>query len=257
MARPVTEARGLPSGGAETDSMTARREKARDTWTVGVAVPAAGIGSRMGGVRKAFMELHGEPLLLRSLRPFLEHPGVVAVAVALAEEDFLNPPSWLQEADSTITLVRGGATRGQSVMAALEALPPSVEMVAVHDAARPLVTRAIIDRCLEAVGPERGAVAGWPAVDTLKEVDAVGRIVGTPARDRIWHAQTPQVFPRDMILRAYREAARSGMEETDDAALVERIGGEVVMVRGSSANLKITAPGDLALAEVLLRAGVG
>ena len=236
-------------------SMIPPRQKVREDWILGVALPAAGWGSRMGGVRKPFMELGGVPLLLRSLRTFLGHPLVEAVIVALGEDDFLSPPSWLREADARVGLVRGGATRGESVLAALEALPRTVEVVAVHDAARPLVTRAIIDRCLERIGPGRGAVAGWPAVDTLKEVDAEGRIVGTPARDRIWHAQTPQVFPRELILRAYREAARSGLTETDDAALVERIGGEVVMVPGSSSNLKITLPGDLALAEVLLRAG--
>jgi 2-C-methyl-D-erythritol 4-phosphate cytidylyltransferase len=227
------------------------------TWIVGVAIPAAGSGRRMGGVRKPFVELAGEPILLRSLRPFLDHPMVVAVVVALGEEDLLHPPSWLAEAHPKVHLVRGGASRGESVLAALEALPSTVEVVAVHDAARPLVTRAIIDRCLEKVGPDRGAVAGWPAVDTLKEVDAGGRIVGTPARDRIWHAQTPQIFPRDLIQRAYREAARCGMAETDDAALVERMGGQVVMVPGSPSNLKITLPGDLALAEVLLRAEEG
>jgi 2-C-methyl-D-erythritol 4-phosphate cytidylyltransferase len=236
--------------------MTPERIGTAKAWTVGVAVPAAGSGSRMGGARKPFLELDGEPLLLRSIRPFLGHPLVGAVVVALGEPDFLDPPFWLREADPRVRLVLGGATRGESVRAALDALPPSVDVVAVHDAARPLVTREIIDRCLEGVGPGRGAVAGWPAVDTLKEVDARSRIVGTPPRDRIWHAQTPQVFPREMILKAYREAARSGMADTDDAGLVERMGGEVVMVRGSASNLKITHPRDLAVAAVLLREGV-
>ncbi len=209
----------------------------------------------MGGLRKPFVELDGEPILLRALRPFLGHPQVVAVVVALGEEDLRDPPAWLVGADPRVCLVPGGKTRGDSVRAALEALPTSVDVVAVHDAARPLVTRAIIDRCLGEVGPGRGAVAGWPAVDTLKEVDTEGRIVGTPARDRIWHAQTPQLFPAGMIREAYGEAARWGMVDTDDAALVERIGGEVVMVPGSPSNIKITLPGDLALAEVLLRSG--
>jgi 2-C-methyl-D-erythritol 4-phosphate cytidylyltransferase len=225
---------------------------------VGVAVPAAGGGARMGGVRKPFLDLAGEPILLRSLRPFLHHPWVRAVVVALGEEDLRQPPGWLQAADpSRIRLVRGGATRGESVLAALEALPTEVEVVAVHDAARPLVTRAIIDRCLEAVRADRGAVVGWPAVDTLKEVDGEGRIVRTPPRERIWHAQTPQAFPREMLLKAYREGSRAGLMETDDAALVERVGGESVMVPGSPSNMKITRPGDLALAEVLLRGGGG
>lgn len=221
-------------------------------WTVGVAVPAAGEGRRMGGVRKPFLELSGEPILLRALRPFLRHPSVVAVVVALGEEDFRSPPGWLTGEDPRIRLVRGGETRGDSVRAALEALPESVDVVAVHDAARPLVTGQIIDACLAKVTAERGAVAGWPAVDTLKEVDEVGRIRGTPDRARLWHAQTPQVFPRDLLMRAYREAQALGLVDTDDAALVERIGGEVVMVQGSPFNLKITRPEDLPLAALFL-----
>lgn len=223
------------------------------SWTVGVAVPAAGMGTRMGGIRKPFMDLSGQPLLLWALRPFLQHPQVTSVAVALGETDFEAPPTWLTQADPRIQVVRGGETRSDSVRAALEALPDSVDVVAVHDAARPLVTGEIIDRCLAEVGPGRGAVAGWPAVDTLKEVEWGGRIVGTPNRDRLWHAQTPQLFPRELIVRAYQEAQKAGITDTDDSALVERIGGEVIMVSGSPFNLKVTRPEDLPLAELFLR----
>jgi 2-C-methyl-D-erythritol 4-phosphate cytidylyltransferase len=225
------------------------------SWKVGVAVPAAGMGTRMGGVRKPFLDLSGKPLLLWALRPFLQHPQVVAVVVALGESDFETPPDWLVEADPRIQVVSGGETRGDSVREALKALPESVEVVAVHDAARPLVTGEIIDRCLAEVGPARGAVAGWPAVDTLKEVAWGGRIVGTPNRDRIWHAQTPQIFPRDLLWKAYQKAQEDGVTDTDDSALVERIGGEVVMVSGSPFNLKVTRPEDLPLAEFFLGMG--
>jgi len=222
-------------------------------WTVGVAIPAAGLGTRMGGVRKPFLELAGQPILFWALRPFLRHPRVLAIAVALGEEDAAQPPEWLASLDERIRVIRGGATRGDSVRAAVDALPPGLDVVAVHDAARPLVTSEILDRCLSAVGPGRGAVAGWPAVDTLKEVAWGGRIVGTPNRDRIWHAQTPQVFPRDIIVEAYRKALDDGVSDTDDSALVERIGGEVVMVSGSPFNLKVTRPEDLPLAELFLK----
>lgn len=222
------------------------------SWTVGVAVPAAGMGTRMGGVRKPFMDLAGEPILFWALQPFLQHPQVTAVSVALGEEDAASPPEWLTSLDPRIRVVTGGATRGDSVRAALASLPAEVDLVAVHDAARPLVTMDILDRCLAAVGADRGAVAGWPAVDTLKEVAWGGRIVGTPNRDRIWHAQTPQVFPRLKILEAYRRALEDGVSDTDDSALVERIGGEVVMVSGSPFNLKVTRPEDLPLAKLFL-----
>lgn len=220
---------------------------------LGVVVPAAGSGTRMGGVRKPFLTLLGEPVLLHALRPFLDHPKVRAVAVALGEEDFLDPPDWLKVLDSRIVLVRGGASRGDSVIAALRALPDTVDAVAVHDAARPLLTREIIDRCLAAVGANRGAVAGWPAVDTLKMVDGNDRILDTLPRASVWHAQTPQVFPTELIVAAYEAAEEAGITDTDDAALVERVGGEVVMVEGSPANLKVTRREDLPLAEFLLR----
>lgn len=233
--------------------MGAPGEEAGRDWKLGVAVPAAGTGSRMGGTRKPFLELGGEPLLVRALRPFLEHPRVTCVAVALGWEDSIAPPDWLVRLDPRIRIVLGGDTRGDSVGAALDALPWDVDLVAVHDAARPLVTRDILDRCLAAAGAGRGAVAGWPAVDTLKEVDPEGRVVATPDRERIWYAQTPQVFPRDLLVAAYREARVAGITNTDDAALVERIGGEVVMVRGAPGNLKVTTPEDLPLAEFFLK----
>jgi 2-C-methyl-D-erythritol 4-phosphate cytidylyltransferase len=209
----------------------------------------------MGGIRKPFLELGGNSVLRLSLSPFLEHPQVAAVTVALGTEDLEDPPDWLCELDPRIRLVAGGTTRSDSVRRALAALPENLDLVAIHDGARPLVTREIIDRCLAAVGPNRGAVAGWPAVDTLKEVNSEESILGTLDRARIWHAHTPQVFPFQLALDAYRAALEDGVTDTDDSALVERIGGEVVMVHGSPFNLKITRPEDLALAELILREG--
>ncbi len=223
--------------------------------SVGVAVPAAGTGVRMGGIRKPFLELQGQPILAWALRPFLQHPRVAAVSVALGADDCSAPPGWLTNWDPRIRIVPGGETRGDSVRAALHALPDDLPVIAVHDAARPLVTRSIIDRCLAEVREGRGAVAGWPAVDTLKEVDERGRILATPDRDRFWHAQTPQVFPRRLLLDAYQHALEAGIRETDDAALVEAVGGEIVMVPGSARNLKVTRPEDLPLAEFLANLG--
>lgn len=228
----------------------ARTPKA--TGPVGLAMPAAGVGRRMGGRRKPLMELAGSPMLLRALRPFLEHPRFQAFAVALSEEELTRPPPWMADLDPRVRLVPGGASRGESVWSAIKALPDHLELVAIHDAARPLVTTDIIDRCLEAVGAHRGAVAGWPAVDTLKRVGPGGEIRETLSRAEIWHAQTPQVFPRGLIVPAYEAAVRQGRFDTDDSALVEWAGGEVVMVRGSSGNLKVTRPQDLVLAEALL-----
>jgi 2-C-methyl-D-erythritol 4-phosphate cytidylyltransferase len=206
----------------------------------------------MGGRRKPWLELNGEPVLRHALRPFIAHPAVVAIRVALSRDDAADPPGWLRDLDQRVAVVPGGATRAHSVKAALDALG-DVDVVLVHDAARPLVTEAIITRCIEAVAGGDGAVAGWPASDTLKQVDGDRRVVATPDRSKLWHAQTPQAFPAALLRRAY--AAWDGADATDDATLVERVGGRVVMVEGSATNLKVTRPEDVAIAEALLGMG--
>lgn len=204
----------------------------------------------MGGARKAFLELGGEPLLVHALRPFLAEDRVRSVVVALGPDDAPEPPPWLRDLDPRIRIVMGGGTRTESVRRALAALPEELDVIAVHDAARPLITRAVVASCIEAAGRGEGAVAGRPAVDTMKTVDDHGYVTGTPARARLWHAHTPQVFPAHVLRRAYENAAAA---TTDDAGLVEALGMPVRMVDEGAANLKITRPEDLPLAEVLLR----
>ncbi len=220
--------------------------------TVGVVVPAAGSGQRMGGRAKPFLELAGEPILLRALRPFLEHSGVREVVVSLPTDHAESPPAWLMEADGRIRVVAGGDTRRDSVWAGLQALSDALDVAVVHDGARPLVSRDVVRRCIDLAGRGVAGVAGVPAVDTMKEVDDGGHVVATPDRSRLWHAQTPQAFPLDMIIDAYRRAFAEDFSATDDAVLVERIGGRVTMVESSKDNLKITRPEDLEVAESLL-----
>lgn len=217
---------------------------------VGVVVPAAGSGQRMGGARKAFLDLAGEPVLVHALRPFLQEPRVVSVVVALAGPDAAAPPPWLTDLDPRIRVVEGGATRAESVRNGLAALP-DVDVIAVHDAARPLVTVDVVERCVDVAVEGEGAVAGCPAVDTLKEVDASSRVRGTPDRSRFWQAHTPQVFPSGVLRQAY---AGDLAGATDDASLVERLGVPVRMVDGGASNLKVTRPEDVPLAESLLHA---
>lgn len=219
---------------------------------VSVAIPAAGSGSRMGGVRKQYLELAGQPVLLRALRPFLARPDVVGVAVALPEDDCGEPPDWLSGLDPRVRLVPGGETRRDSVWAALQALPEVAGVVVVHDGARPLVDPEVIEACVGAARTGVGAVAGNLAVDTLKRVDEDGQVIDTPDRSELWHAQTPQAFPRALLLDAYARALEEGWPATDDAAVVERAGGTVVMVPSPASNLKVTRMEDLALAELLL-----
>ncbi len=220
--------------------------------SVGVVIPAAGMARRMGGEKKQFLSLAGEPVLLRAMRPFLSHSGVRAVAVALAAEVAEEPPSWLHDLAPRVRLVEGGRTRRDSVWAGLEALPPALDVIVVHDGARPLVSAEVVARCIEVAAGGAGAVAGFPAVDTLKRVDESGSVTKTPDRARLWHAQTPQAFPGAQLLEAYRRAVSQDWPATDDAALVERSGGKVVMVESSPANLKITCPEDLETARSVL-----
>ena len=230
--------------------MTGPRYRSESAPRVGVAVPAAGLGVRMGGLRKPFLELGGEPVLHHALRPFLSEPRVVAVVVALAPDDAAEPPAWITDLDGRIGVVAGGETRTDSVRNAILALPDDVDIIAVHDAARPFVTQAMIRECIDIAAEGRGAVAGCPAVDTMKRVDELGRVVNTPSRVAMWHAHTPQVFPADLLRRAY-EGDGSG---TDDSALVESVGGEVQMIDGGSTDIKLTRPEDIPIAEAILAA---
>ena len=206
----------------------------------------------MGGMAKPFLELCGEPVLMRALRPFLDHPGVREVVVCLPTADAESPPPWLIQADRRVRVVEGGETRRDSVWAGLQTLSDALDLAVVHDGARPLVSPDVVGRCIALAGSGVGAVAGIPVVDTMKEVDGGGDVADTPDRSRLWHAQTPQAFPLGMLLDAYRQAFMEGLPATDDAALVERVGGRVVMVESSADNLKITRPEDLEMAELML-----
>ena len=217
-------------------------------------IVAAGAGRRMGGAaggsRKQYLEIAGEPVLLRALRPFLDHPRVGHVAVVLPPEDLAAPPAWL--AELPVSRVAGGAERGDSVWNGLRAVEGRGALVLIHDGARPFVSADLIDRVL-AAAVHGGAVAALPATDTLKEVDADGRVAATVDRSRFWHAQTPQAFRYDDIVAAHRAAREAGVAATDDAALAERHGVPVYVVEGDPANIKVTRPFDLEIAGILAR----
>ncbi len=220
---------------------------------VGVIIVAAGSSTRLGGKElKQFRWLAGKPVLLHSVETFLKRPDVALVICVLPRSHAGDPPPWLFQADTDRLLVSvGGTARGDSVLSGLEDLPDEATIVLVHDAARPLATDDTIDRVIDEARRGRGAVAALPVVDTLKEVDADGRIVRTIDRRGLWRAQTPQGFPREMIERAYVEAKREGIAATDDAALCERLEMPVVVVRGSERAMKVTEESDFARAEKL------
>ena len=220
---------------------------------VGVVVVAGGTGTRTGSRElKQFRWVAGKPMLLHSVHAFQQRDDVAVVVCVLPRSHAADPPPWLFQCDIDRLLVSvGGATRGESVWNGLEDLPDEVRVVLVHDAARPLVSAETVDLVVAAARNGHGAVAALPVTDTLKEVDDEGRIVRTVDRSRLWRAQTPQGFPRDLIQRAYADARRAGVQDTDDAALCERLGLPVVVVRGSERALKVTEEGDFARAEAL------
>ena len=219
---------------------------------VAVLVPAAGGGERMGGVRKAFVEVAGRSVLDRAVAGFLERDDVVEVVVALGEG---GDSRGIAGRDRRIRTVEGGDSRFGSVANALDRVKSMATVIAVHDAARPFPPPDVIDSCIRLAASGCGAVAGIRAVDTVKRTDARGRIVETPPRDALWYAQTPQAFPRDLFARAVAHCRAAGIAPTDDAAMVEQLGEEVRMVPSSATNLKITRPEDLVVAEAYLARG--
>jgi 2-C-methyl-D-erythritol 4-phosphate cytidylyltransferase len=222
---------------------------------VGVIIVAAGTGSRVGGKElKQFRWVADKPMLLHSVQLFQARPDVAMVVVVLPRTVVGDPPPWLFQSDTDRLLLSvGGATRQDSVANGLEDLPSGLGVIVVHDAARPLVPDAVITRVIAEARAGRAAIAALPVVDTLKEVDGEGRIVRTVPRERLWRAQTPQAFPRAVLLKAHAEARARGMRATDDAALCEALGIPVVVVKGSERAMKITEEADFARADALSR----
>ncbi len=229
-----------------------------------VIIPAAGIGTRMaaglpGGVEpKQFMEIGGVPLLVYPIRAFLAVPEVDAVCVAVraAERERVQAQIADYKLGPRVHMVEGGDNRQESVSNALAALEcEEDDVVLVHDAVRPLIDPATIERTIVAIARHGAAIVGMPAVDTIKQVErtADGAIVtATIPRERVVHAQTPQGALAGLLKRAFREAEADEFAGTDEASLLERAGIEVAVVPGSARNFKVTQPGDLALAEFYL-----
>ncbi len=214
--------------------------------SVGAIIPAAGSGSRMGGARKPFLELAGRPLLQYCLDAFFAVPEVAHIVVALPASELADPPAWLLH--ERVRLVAGGAQRADSVRAGLAALPTGTRIVVVHDAARPLLEPAMIRAVIDHARAGVSATIALQVTDTLHHVDDDLHIIDTPDRSRFWRAQTPQAFPLEVLADAYERVADVSAA-TDEAGLVARAGFPVRVVPGDARNIKITTPGDVALAE--------
>jgi 2-C-methyl-D-erythritol 4-phosphate cytidylyltransferase len=250
-----------------------------------VILPAAGSSTRFGGTRSKLVEdLAGLPVITRAVLPFVQRSDTHQILIAVANDPYaiaspasqhlarLDDPVPTGQAneiwsalsrDATvknrlggqIALVPGGATRAHSVLAALKRVPAETEWVAIHDAARPLVTQDIIDRTLDAAVEHDAAAPAIPVQSTIKQATGPlpARIRQTMPRDQLWALQTPQIMRRIDLLRAYEQCVYPLEQVTDDLQLLELTGRSAWLVAGDERNLKITTPQDLLLAELLLK----
>ena len=223
-------------------------------------VLAAGAGRRIGGdVAKTFLPIAGRPLVLRTLDRMFAAKTVEQVVLVVSASELERCDALLRNdsvlRDRPYLLQTGGRTRQQSAMRGLEKVAAETDVVIIHDGARPFVSAALIDRCALSAAQKGAVVVGLPARDTIKIVGDDRLILSTPARRSLWEIQTPQAFQKELIVAAHLQAEKDGVEVTDDAMVVERLGKPVYVLEGERTNLKITLPEDIWLAEMMIREG--
>jgi 2-C-methyl-D-erythritol 4-phosphate cytidylyltransferase len=219
-------------------------------------VPAAGTGIRFGGaLKKQFIALNGLPILSHTLRALAASDALAAIIVVVPPGEEPRGREALQLAGVNLEteVVPGGQTRQESVYNGLQRAKAETDLVLIHDGVRPFVSRQVVLATVEAAKEVGAAVAAVPIIDTIKRVDTDGLVIETLQRGQLWSIQTPQVFRYALLMQAHRAVLEHGIIATDDAALVERIGGIVKVVRGSYENLKITSEEDLPLADLILK----
>jgi 2-C-methyl-D-erythritol 4-phosphate cytidylyltransferase len=230
-----------------------------------VIIPAAGLGTRMSAVSggpksksKQFFELQGTPILVHTLRKFAACDAVSQIVVALRKNEAAGFQKQIEKEkfSKPLRIVEGGEHRQNSVANALASIEAAADdIVLVHDAVRPFVDEDTIVNVIQAVKKYDAAIAGVPAIDTVKQVDRTADgavVIATVPRERMVLAQTPQGFRFGLLKKAFDEATADGFMGTDEASLIERAGGTVHVVMGSPRNMKITTPADLELAEFFL-----
>ena len=221
-----------------------------------MVIPAGGTGTRLGRrTPKQFLRLGRATILAHTLRHFERHPGVRAIVIAAPTAHVARTRALLGLRAGNcrrVEVVPGGATRQESVWRGLGALPEGLDLVLVHDAVRPFITRALIDAVAGAAAAAGAAVCALPVAETVKRVRD-GVVEATLDRSVLWAVQTPQGFRVDLLREAHDKARRDGAEATDDAMLVERLGHQVRVVPGLPGNVKITTPADLRAARGTVR----
>jgi 2-C-methyl-D-erythritol 4-phosphate cytidylyltransferase len=216
-----------------------------------VIVPAAGSGSRFGGnTNKIFQRIKDQPLFIRTLEAFTSRPDVVQVQIVISAGDMEEMKERFggNLGFMGVKLVQGGSTRTESIRNALAGIVAEADFVCVHDAVRPCVSQLWIDAVFKEATKTGAAILAYPVHGTLKKVSAAGVVDQTLPREELWEAQTPQVFAKDILIKAYA----SGKTATDDAHLVEQIGHPVSVIPGDPRNIKITLPSDLVAAAAVI-----
>ncbi|MFA7372389.1 MAG: 2-C-methyl-D-erythritol 4-phosphate cytidylyltransferase [bacterium] len=217
-------------------------------------VPAAGSGRRMGDRAKPLLDIGGIPVIIHTLRALLGSGKIDnALIVCRETEVSLYRRLLVKHGFGSVGITAGGAERQDSVFNGLKQLRGATERVLVHDAVRPFIDNAMLDRVIEPLSRYAGVVVGVPLKDTVKEVAADGEIVSTPPREHLWAVQTPQAFDFKTIYESHKLARQDKYSGTDDAVLLERRGIPVLMVQGSYENIKLTTAEDIHLAEMLIR----
>jgi 2-C-methyl-D-erythritol 4-phosphate cytidylyltransferase len=223
---------------------------------IAVIVPAAGKSARFGDPKqkKIYAELEGRAVWLRSVEPFINRDDVAQIILAIAPEDreLFERRYRANVAFMNIKVIDGGETRSDTVARALELVDAACGYIAIHDAARPCLSVELVDAVFAAARDHGAALLAVPVADTIKRVGTERTTVETVPREGLYLAQTPQVFRRELLFKAYAQRARAGNSATDDCQLVEAMGQTCVIVDGSPFNIKITTQADLKLAAAIL-----
>lgn len=217
----------------------------------GAVIVAAGSASRMGGIDKVMAPLGGEPMIARTVRTFQDCDAIDRIVVVTRQDLIMPITDLTRHMDKVIAVVAGGKTRQESVQLGLNALGSGVQLAAIHDGARPLISWQLIDRVVRAANTYNAAAPAIPVKDTIKVVK--GRVIEyTPDRATLFAVQTPQIFDFDLLRGALKKAELENTQITDDCSAVELMGMAVKIVEGDERNLKVTTPLDLKIAQLLL-----
>ena len=217
----------------------------------GAVIVAAGSASRMGGIDKVMAPLHGKPMIVHTARAFQNCEAIKEIVI-VTREDLIAPIMELcQGFDKVKSVVLGGSSRQESVGNGLSMLSEEMELAAIQDGARPLITDAVIDRVVRAANSYAAAIPAIPVKDTVK-ICGGGLVESTPDRSTLRAVQTPQVFDIDLLRTALSNAEEKNLSVTDDCSAVEQLGMKVKVVEGDEFNLKVTTPIDLRIAEMLM-----